>query len=337
MSAVIESYVVNGGKVLVYGDLHLSSTYEGQHINYLEECYSNMEKIATEVKNTNASAVMFLGDLIGVKERNIHDRRMLKEVLSFFITLNGITNRNVYSVRGNHDTGDYPDFDLLKGLGLLKTPEYVDYIGGGRTEVRFHFVDYGHEKDKIYLNEDCSNVLLCHNDIQVPGVTTWYKAKDGVILASQNNWAGVDMVIAGHIHNPSVQNINITLSDGESVISLFYPGSPSRTAERFDDCYYIVFEYNKEEDVTDFDAKMFGLKKASEVFYPKEKFITEDDMSNEERQAESLKSIVSEIMGSRVMSGDLFHQIKIMPGASERAKNIACEYLQRAIDSMPKA
>ena len=332
----IESYVIHGGKVLVYGDLHLSSTYEGQHINYLEECYSNMEKIVSETKKVKASAVIFLGDLIGVKERNIHDRRMLKEVLSFFITLNGLTNRNVYSVRGNHDTGDYPDFDLLLGLGLLKNPTYIDYEGDSGVEVRFHIVNYGYEKKLIHLNDSCSNVILCHNDIQIPGVTTWYKTKEGIILANQNNWAGADMVLAGHIHNPSTQTVQIGVGEEKTPISLFYPGSPSRTAERFDDCFYIMFEYNKSINTTEFDAKLFGLKKASEVFYPKEKFITDDEKSDEVRQSESLKSIVSEIMGSRVMSGDLFHQIEIMPGASERARNIACEYLQRAIDSMPK-
>lgn len=330
-----KNYVVHGGKILIFGDLHLSSSYEGQHINYLEECLNNMWKIRDMVLKDKPSAVIFLGDLIGVRERNIKDRRFFREVLLFFKTLMEVTNGNVFSVKGNHDFGDYSDFDLLIGLGYLINPTYVDYVSDNGLEVRFHFVNYGYERKALEFSKgtECSNVVLCHNDIQIPGVTTWYTTKDGYQLSSLKNWQGVDLVVAGHIHTPS-KEVSFTTIEGAST-GLIYLGSPSRVAERIDNCWYLKFEYNKEVQTTDYSLDLFGMKPASEVFYPKDNFI-EDDVSEEEIRNQSLTEIVKEVMDGRMTSGDLFNQIRIIPSASDRVKDIACEYLQRAIDEVGK-
>lgn len=329
-----KNYSVQGGKIFIFGDLHLSSTYEGQHINYLEECLNNIWKIRDMVLTDKPSAVFFLGDIIGVRERNIKDRRFFREVLLFFKTLSEVTNGNVYSVKGNHDFGDYSDFDLLVGLGYLKNPSYVDYHGDGNLEVRFHFVNYGFEKRPLTFPEgiECSNVVLCHADIQIPGVTTWYTTKDGFPLSSLRNWRGVDLVIAGHIHTPSKEVSFTTIDDAST--GLFYVGSPSRTAERIDDCWYMEFMYNNEAKTTDYQSDLFGLKPASEVFYPRNDFVDENEITEEDIRTQSLISIVKEVMEGRMTSGDLFHQIRILPGASDRVKDIACEYLQMAIDEV---
>lgn len=330
-----KSFKVVGGKIFIYGDLHLSSTFEGQHINYLEECLYTLDTIKNEVLRERPSAVFFLGDIIGVRERNIKDRRFLRECIRFFMLLNEVTNGNVYAVKGNHDFGDYSDFDLLVGLDLLKHPQYVDYYGKNKLEIRFHFVDYGDEKKRIFVptGEECSNVVLCHCDVQIPGVTTWYTTRDGVVLSSLNNWSGVDLVIAGHIHNPSTEIAYTTLNDAS--VGLFYPGSPARVAERYDNCWYMVFEYNTEAEETDYSAKLFGLRKVYEVFYPKEAFLDyEEELVDEKGRTQSLTNIVKEIMSERMLTGDLFAQIDVLPSASPEVKLIAKKYLQRAIDEV---
>lgn len=331
---VKRDYAVYGGSILVFGDLHLSSTYEGQHKSYISESLFTLRRIKELVDEAKPKAVFFLGDLIGVRERNIKDRRFLREVILFFKELNDICD--VYSVKGNHDFGDFSDFDLLLGLGYIKNPKTVDFYGDdGSPQVRFHFVNYGYENKPLTFSEDnrFSNVVLCHADIQIPGVTNWYYTKEGHELSSMSNWSGVDFVIAGHIHNPSVE-FSYTTLDGSS-IGLFYPGSPSRVAERYDDCWYVSFIYNKEKKEVYFPAEMFGLPKAEEVFYSKDEFITEEnEKSLEEIRTESLVSIVKEVMEGRMVTGDLFHQIKVMPSASDRAKELACTYLQRAMDEV---
>lgn len=335
-------YNVFGGKIHIYGDMHLSCVYEGQHRSYTTECYKNMDNILKKVKKDKASAVIFLGDVIGVNERNIKDRQFLLRVYLFFKTLNDLTGGNVYAVKGNHDKGDFSDFDFFLGMGLIKNPNYIDYHGcsekeyneGNRDslEVRFHFVNYGEENRELTMSVDegYSNVVLGHADYLIDGVTNWYQHKGGVQLARLSNFKGVDLVISGHIHNPS-EEILTTVIGGDSPIGLFYTGSPARTSERYNDCWYLVFEFDGES--TKYDANLFGLEPADLVFYPKETILNEnmedDDIA---RQSESLTNIVKEIMEGRMTSGDLFGQVRAVPGASDEVKEIACRYLQRALD-----
>lgn len=338
------TFKVFGGKVHIYGDMHFSCVYEGQHKDYTLECYTNMDNILSKVKAEKASAVIFLGDVIGVNERNIRDRQFLMRLYLFFQTLNKLTKGNVYAVKGNHDKGDFSDFDFFLGIGLLKNPNYIDYYGcsekeyneGNRDclEVRFHFVNYGEENRELTMSTDegYSNVVLGHADYLIDGVTNWYQHKGGVQLARLSNFKGVDLVISGHIHNPS-DEVLTTVIGGDSPVGLFYPGSPARTSERYNDCWYLVFEFDGES--TRYDAELFGLQPADVVFYPKEEILNDGEMDEDDysRESESLTNIVKEIMEGRMTSGDLFAQVRAVPGASDEVKEIACSYLQKAIDN----
>jgi len=334
-------YNVYGGKIHIYGDLHLSCVYEGQHKSYVTECYKNMDSIVRKVKEDRASAVILLGDVIGVNERNTRDRQFLLRIYLFFKTLNELTNGNVFVVKGNHDKGDFSDFDFFLGMGLIKNPNYIDYYGctekeyneGNKSalEVRFHFVNYGEENRELTMSVDegYSNVVLGHADYIIDGVTNWYQHKGGVHLARLLNFKGVDLVVSGHIHNPS-EEVLTTVIGGDSPIGLFYAGSPARTSERYNDCWYLVFEFDG--DSTKYDANLFGLEPADLVFYPKETMLNEDMEDDDKRQSESLTNIVKEIMEGRMTSGDLFGQVRAVPGASDEVKDIACKYLQKALD-----
>lgn len=338
-------YSIYGGKILVFGDLHLSCTYEGQHKDYTLECYKAMDNIINKVKESKASGVFFLGDVVGVNERNVRDRQFLLRIILFFKTLNELTNGNVYSVKGNHDKGDFSDFDFLLGVGLLKNPSYVDYYSSepeegnpekDYLEVRFHFVNYGEEERELKISEEdsYSNVVLGHADYLIDGVTNWYQHKGGVMLSRLANFKGVEMVISGHIHVPSEEVL--TTSIGDKAIDLFYTGAIGRTAERINDCWYVIFEYD--DGSTEYNIELFGLDPVSEVFYPKENFIGEEDEEGDvdaqerARQTESLTNLVKEIMENRMTSGDLFGQVRAVPGVSDEVKDIACKYLQIAID-----
>lgn len=327
-----KSYTVCDGNIFVFGDLHLSSSYEGQHIDYLLDCYKNMDIISEIVSDGKPSAVVFLGDIVGVRERNIRDRQFLMRVIMFFECLNGVTGGNVFSVKGNHDIGDFSDFDFFVGLGLIKNPEYLDYYAGESHEIRFHFVNYGSEKCSLSLAEDASNVVFGHSDYFIEGVTNWYSAKSGVELATLDNMCGVVLVVSGHIHIPSDEILYTTLKDGGSV-GLFYPGSPSRTAERFDDCWYLVFSY-EDGDGTNYEAKLMGIPKAADVFHPKEDFIGEDGDGDGDQGENSpeLVSIVQEIIESRITSGDIENQIRVIPGASDETKELAIQYYRLAVN-----
>ena len=327
-----KSYTVKGGKILIFADTHFSISYEGKHKNYAYECFENMAKILDIAKKEKPSAVIFLGDIIGVRERNITDRQFLMRVVIFFGMLFNITNGNVYCVRGNHDIGDFSDFDFIMGLGWFRNPKYVDYVSENGTEIRFHFVNYGDERLPLELDKSgASNVVLGHADYYIEGVTNWYSEKKGrVELKTLSNFCGVELVFSGHIHTPSKDVMYTNMPDGEP-IGLFYPGSCSRTAERFDDCWYVSFEYSKEKGETQYDAKLMGLRKASEIFYEDEEFVTDESAEEIAKKTEALNVIIEEIFSSRLATGDLFGQIDKIP-ADQDVKDLAKEYLHKAME-----
>lgn len=328
-----KSSVIEGGKVLIFGDLHLSAIYQGKHKSYIQDCYETMDRIVEIAKETRPSAIIFTGDLMGVNERNIRDHQFLMRVVMFFGMLYNITKGNVYAVRGNHDIGDFTDFDLILGLGYFKNPKYVDYRVGDSHELRFHFVNYGEEHNKLEIDPDsnASNVVIGHADYYIDGVTNWYSdKKNRVELKTLNNFIGVDLVVSGHIHRPSEEMVYTALPNGETV-GLFYVGSPSRTAERYDDCWYFSFEYDSKSGSTGYDAYYMNLKPASEVFYDESEFDYEEEESETSSSEEALNLIINEIMESRLATGDIFGQIDRVP-ADEDCKEIARKYLRQAID-----
>lgn len=313
------------GSVLVFGDLHLSCKFEGQHKSYLYECYYNMDKIQAIVNESKPEAVFLLGDLVGVNERNIRDRQFLMRVIHFFNVLNSATNNNVYSVKGNHDMGDFTDFDFLVGLGLAKNPLYVD-MG---TLVRFHFVNYGDEKKRLRIDDDKTNIVLGHDDYYIEGVSEWYSAKSGIELASLGNFCGVELVISGHIHNPSTEMLSTTLKDGKT-IELVYPGSPSRVAERYESCMY--FELSSCEGGLGYEAKELDLVPLEEAFYDKEVFVNIDESVEEEKKkSQILTDLVNEIIEGRLTTGNVEDQINMVPQADEATKQLAISYYRKAV------
>lgn len=344
-SARLQSCDVNGGKILIFGDLHVSSTFNGQHKNYLQDCYEALDRILSLVQKEGASAVVFLGDLSGVNEKNVRDRQVLMRYMMFLYLLNQATNGHVYAVKGNHDCGDFTDFDMFLGLGLIKNPEYINYYGkkpGSRSvdglEVRFHLVNYGDENAKLHLTspeDNASDVVLGHNDYYIEGVTNWFSAGCGTILSSLDNFIGVTYVISGHIHIPSDEILFTSLKDGSS-IGLFYVGCPTRVSDRYDDCWYFTFQYECEEGspdwYTSYGAKLFGLKPADEAFFPREEILNDEESPISERQNDSdtLTKIVKEIIEGRITSGDLFQQIDIVPGVRQKVKDLAKQYLADA-------
>lgn len=324
-------YKVKCKKVLVFGDPHFSGVYQGTHIDYQKNCADVMHSILEKVRNEEDDvAVIFLGDVIGVKERNIKDHRFLAMVFHFFKMLNELTNGDVLSVRGNHDFGEYPDFALLESLNLIKNPDYIDFMPNGEDiEARFHIVNYGDEYRELDLanDESISDVILGHNDYTIEGVTDWYGGHNVIDVKSMHNFVGAQLIISGHIHTPSPE-IYETFIGSDHPISLYYPGCPTRVSERYDDCYYVKFEYDG--NGTEMSCLEFGLPPASEIFHEKVEVDNEEVAPEESLRNERLTDILAEIREKKIFNGDIESQVKAVPHATEEAKELALEYLSRA-------
>lgn len=326
-------YSVTKGCLLVIGDLHLSDKFRGQHKDYQGTCRWVMNRIldmAADAKQSHgAVSIMLLGDLFGVKEKRFTTREFFLEVYAFFKELNSLCRGNVFSVIGNHDIShdDRSDFEVFGALGMLKVPEYVDFVVGD-TGIRVHFLHYGMERETLTLHPTMSNVALGHNDFGLPGQPeyAWYSS-NSISLESCTNLDGISLLLSGHIHTPAPAPSYVTMPSGKE-LTLFYPGSPARVSERYDDCIAVKF-YPDAEGIT-YTPVEFGLIPLDEEFYPKQS--KDDNPSKQEDNHETLVEIVGKLSGHTLIEGNILELIKHRPDVSDSVKKISIDLLTKQLN-----
>lgn len=317
---------IHSGELLAFGDLHFSDVFRGKHKDYLTNCCGVLNQIKGVVERRKPSGVVFLGDLVGWNETNVRSREVLSFFLTFWKGLNAVCP--VYTVRGNHDMKGYPDYNILLSLGLIREVDFLDYCG----DVRFHFVGYGSESKRLEIREDGANIVFGHNNYKIDGVTTWYSEHDGVELNTLQNYNQVDMVVSGHIHEPSPEMVGVQMPSGRQC-NLFYLGCPTRPIKQaeYNSCWYMVFK-NDGVDTT-FEVEELHLTPWSELFFDDEEII--EEMTDEEVQAsirkEKLAEVLQDIIQYRVLGGDIMSQLDRIPNASPEAVEMAKRYLRIAM------
>lgn len=326
---------INGGEILVFGDLHFSDVFTGKHKNYLENCCTVLRQILDMVNERKPKTVVFLGDIVGWSDVNIKSREVLAMFCDFFSKIRGVAE-HIIVVRGNHDMKGYPDFQFLLSLGLVETYPYFDYINdNGEVDVRFHIVNYGEENKPLDILSSTSNVVFAHNNFVIDGVTNWYNEHDGLDLCTLKAFSDVDLVVSGHIHNPSPNIVGVDMPSGRQCL-LFYLGCPTRPikiSNNYNACWALAFEYKN--GVTDYDTIPMMLQDCSEIYYSDDEFIEDDKEEDlaEQLRKEQLADVLGDIMKYRITGGDLFGQIDSIPNATEEAKNVAKDYLQIAYNN----
>lgn len=336
---------VVGKNVLVVGDLHISDTFSGKHKDYKKECTFALDSITKKLEDVRPAALFLLGDIVGNNETNIRSRENFTKFCRYFMQWNAICP--VYSVRGNHDMKGYPDFDALHDLGLIKIFEDCDGVvdfytnaNDSAPQVRFHIVDYGAENREldIYKGDDsveCSNVVLGHNNYFIEGVTIWYAEYNKVMLNQLRNFKEVDMVVAGHIHNPSPE-IYETNMDVDKVCSLFYLGCPTRPIKdnrRYDFCWYMNFEYDETENLVQSMPEQFELLPFEDIYYEDKDYITDETVEDiaEKARKETLAKVLGDLAKYQVESANITTQILNIPNATDEAKELAVKYIEQAM------
>lgn len=323
-----------GGKIMIFGDLHFSDVFTGKHKNYLENCCKVIHIIEEMVTENKPSIVVFLGDIVGWNETNIKSREILSMFLGFWRRLNSICD--VYSVRGNHDMKGYPDFNMLVELGFIRTGGCFDYYAGKDSDipdVRFHLVDYKSEDKVLDILEGASNVVLGHNNYTIEGVTTWYADHDGIELGSMYNFSHVDMVISGHIHEPSPELVGVQMPSGNTC-NLFYCGCPTRPIKQtaYEQVWCMVFDSDGVD--TEYSVLPIKLDSWNNIFYTDDTILEEqsEEILEESLRKEELQKILEEIIKYRVIGGDPLSQVDKIPNASDEAKEMAKKYLSLALN-----
>lgn len=332
---------INGGAVVIIGDLHYSDKYKGSHIDYLRNCYRVMEQVELNIErikgNYGKVSVIFLGDLFGVNEKIFTTNSFMLRVYDHFTRLKALTDGHVYSVRGNHDIGhnDTTSFETLAHLGSYLVPaSHVDYFISDDDGIRFHFLHYGEETRELNKLDGFADVVLAHNDFGLPGLPDygWFPSPKRLDLEGMSNLNGVSLVISGHIHQPSPEPAYVTLPSGNEA-TLFYPGCPTRVKvdENYDDCHMVVF-YPQGTEVG-YTHESFGLVPASELFLVK----SEDDSKPEvdtltQEQRESLTTIVGMLQTRPTVEKDLIELIQGRVDISPSIRNIATDLLTKELN-----
>ena len=331
------------GKLIVIGDTHFSKKYKGSHKNYTENSIRVANKIVEIVSDIHASdgkvSLVILGDIFGVSERNINDEPFLSALGRTFDQLNGLCDGRVYCVRGNHDMGEFTTFDFAVRQGWFKNPMTLDYSSDKGLEARFHILNYGHERRELDLGgSGVSNVAFGHNNFVIPSVTVWYENEaskwrgDHVDLASMDNLQGVKTLVSGHIHTPNISKDLTELLPNGDTIRLYYLGSPSRVAERFDDCYYMVYDLKPGSIAT----KLYpvGLWPVDEEF--EEHALESDEQIYQQivkdREKKFHDTLQEMIDNPIAQEKGIVQQIENHPGFTQDVRQIALTYYQDRLD-----
>lgn len=320
---------MTSAKVMILGDLHLSDKYSGRHSDYTQNSIDAMVAIVDAVRENNITHLFFLGDLVGVgdSDKKLKTREFLVLVMQWLQELNRLTDGNVYSVRGNHDMdGSITDFDVFMSLGYIKQSGHKD-IGAAR----FHLVNYGDEHRSLSVDKSKYNIALTHANLQINGVTTWFRAGDGVDLSALENFTGVSLVVGGHIHNPSPRLVS-TAVNGQD-ISLFYPGNITRpkSDNTWDSCFGVMILL--EDDEVSLDQYEFKLKSHEELFVKTHDEADIEDIgvnSSPIINIDELSEILAELTAYNLGgSMDYSSQIRRMAGTDKEAADLAIEYLNK--------
>lgn len=319
------------GSGMIVGDLHIDDTYTGRHTDYLANCWKFCAQITQAMKDNNVTHLFLCGDLVGVKRstHHIRNREILFVLMKQLQLWKDLTNGHVYCLKGNHDfCAGMSDYDMLLQLGYFECPAYVDMDG-----VRFHLFNYGDETRKIEVDPNRYNVAVVHNNMMIEGLTTWYKSGgEGIELSTLENLAGVELVVAGHIHDPSQRLVETSI--GGTSVSLFYPGCgtrPTYDANVWESVFGVLLR--SDNGSVTLNQVAFELTPASELW--KETPEGADEAESEEEvgeephfDIEALSKILSELECYNINDGlDYRSQINRLAGIDREAAELAIRYI----------
>lgn len=235
-------------KVLIYGDIHLSTRNRARHRSYPDESLHYFEFITDQAEALGVDCIVGLGDLTYGNFVNLKYREIVEELLDRQLRQ---TKGRRYELQGNHDisAGGYSEYDFYTSRGKIKTAERI--VG---EHVVIDMLNYGDPakytvEGGLTIDQDPAkkHIVLCHDflqfrDSKLRGYGEPYIIEELVGLK------GADWIICGHIHD--------MLSDrgmvyGGNSCNLLYPGAMTRPVtkgEIMEKAAIIVIDTDAEQD-----------------------------------------------------------------------------------------
>lgn len=213
-------------KIVVYGDIHLSSKNYGAHRNYPKDTLDILRMITNKAIEINATHIIGLGDFAYGRFNTLEYRSSVESELEKQLNL---TNGNRYELKGNHDSAGYgmTEYEYYIQKGMLKPSTNLS-IG----KVNITMVDYGKaRKTEFNYDESSINIIFAHDYLTFKDAHMPNFGKS-IELDEFTQWYGVDHIVCGHIHSSGLyEGLMIKQIDGQSVgkrVTLDYLGSMSR-------------------------------------------------------------------------------------------------------------
>lgn len=302
-------------RILVYGDIHLSSKNYGMHRDYPNESLALLKHITETAIEVRATHIIGLGDF---SYGRFHSLEYRMEVENELKRQNMITNGNRYELKGNHDKASYgmTEYEYYLIQGLLKSTEHLSF-----DKASISLLDYG--KDKVTIEENKQNIVLMHdyykfNDSNLP---VYGEPK---ILDTKTEWKGVDFIFGGHIHDTI--KLNGVIADSGKTTGLVYLGCPCRPSysdKLQDKGYYGLISLS--DDKVNIEIIDFDLPSISETFN-----LDEIEKERVERKRVNVDDITESLNSHSRLTGEPIDKVNALTNVKE-------EYKQKAIDLLMMA
>ncbi|GHU93235.1 hypothetical protein FACS1894208_02350 [Clostridia bacterium] len=209
-------------RILVYGDIHLSSRKRTNRNNYPDESLHYFKFVTEQAEQLDVDCIVGLGDFSYGDFNNLKFRAIVEELLDRQVTQ---THGERYELQGNHD---------ISNVGLSERDFYVERgkikeaKGSFRGEyATVSLLNYGdaalYSSDggqSLETNPDKTNIVLCHDFLRFQDSKISGYGNAGYTIEGLPGLNGVDWFVCGHIHD--------MLSDRSGGRVLFYPGAMAR-------------------------------------------------------------------------------------------------------------
>lgn len=313
-------------RILLYGDIHLSSKNYGSHVDYPKESLAYFRKITEKAEESKATHIIGTGDLTYGRFHTLEYREAVEaEMVKQYELVNG----NRFEVKGNHDSATYgmTEYEYYIKKGLIK-PSTNLKLGN----VNISMVDYGHHyKTKILdcTKEDEINVVVAHD---------FFKFKDtplpnygkAIELDYFIDWFGVDYLICGHVHKHEMFD-GLVLNNGNGhAMVVNYIGCMSRPSYReghTDEIGHMILLTIRDNGEMQYDILDIPLWDLADSFNIAKK-VAEKNKKIDKEQRVDISDIVEQLNSHERAVGNTEDIIASIQGVDERYKKKAIELLK---------
>lgn len=320
-------------KILVYGDIHLSSKNYGAHKDYPNESLGLFKNVTKTAQEVNATHIIGTGDISYGRFNTLEYRMAVEEQLEIQFRLTG---GNRYELKGNHDSATYgmTEYEYYVNKGLIKPSTNIQ-IGNLNLSMVNH-----NEHRKVGIippEEGKTNIVLMHDyfkfeNSQMPNYGEPY------ILDYFEPWFGVDIILGGHIHRMEAINGYIIKNGKSHHCACIYLGCPCRPSysegNMQDKGYYTLIKvYDAAEasangiEPVQVEMIEFELASIEDTFNIG---LRESEKERLEKKRVDVTDIAQRLAGHNNVLGEPVDKVKALTGVNE-------EYKEKAIDLLMTA